>query len=411
MDRTRFNLRAVSGFAVAAFAGAALVCGPLKSADFEETYKRLAQGRAYSKDVQRGELEWKGFITGGVELATTVVIPGDYDPQRKYPVRIFLHGGIARPAPQESNSNNRPRRRRLECETPCIAVYPSGFMDAMWWQQVQTQNVAGVLERLERSYNVDENRVHLIGVSDGGTGVYFFGLRDATAWSVLIPLNGHLRVLPNPSTMADGEFFLSNLVNVPSYIVNGGRDPLYPVSGVQPYIDVLKQYGAPFVFRPQMLAGHDTSWWPEESPLVEKFEREHPRDPYPDRLSWQTERTDRYNRFRWLVIDKLASDRTESALQEFDAPDIRRRKSAGRVDVERTGNTVAAKTRGVGSFTLLLSPEEFDFNQPMKVVVNGQTVFDGPVKKDAAVLTRWNGRDHDRTMLFGAELRIEVPKP
>jgi len=47
----------------------------------------------------------------------------------------------------------------------------------------------------------------------------------------------------------------------------------------------------------------------------------------------------------------------------------------------------------------------------MKVVVNGQTVFDGPVKKDAAVLTRWNGHDHDRTMLFGAELRIEVPKP
>src|SRR5439155_25828759 len=57
-------------------------------------------------------------------------------------------------------------------------------------------------------------------------------------------------------------------------------------------------------------------------------------------------------------------------------------RSSGRVDLTRAGNTVTATTRGVLAFTLLLSPDRFDFNQPVKVVANGRTVFDGRVKKN-----------------------------
>jgi hypothetical protein len=86
------------------------------------------------------------------------------------------------------------------------------------------------------------------------------------------------------------------------------------------------------------------------------------------------------------------------------------RKPSGRVDLVKSGNTVTAATRGVGSFTLLLSPEAFDFSQPVKVVVDGKTVHDAVVKQDLATLARWAARDNDRTMLFGAELKVNVTR-
>jgi hypothetical protein len=82
--------------------------------------------------------------------------------------------------------------------------------------------------------------------------------------------------------------------------------------------------------------------------------------------------------------------------------------TTGRVDLTRAGNTITAATRGVAAFTLLLSPEQFDFAKPVKVVANGRTVFDAKVEKSVAVLMKYAALDNDRTMLFGAEVRIQM---
>jgi hypothetical protein len=84
-------------------------------------------------------------------------------------------------------------------------------------------------------------------------------------------------------------------------------------------------------------------------------------------------------------------------------------KPSGRVDLVRNGNTVDAATKGVAEFTLLLSPDQFDFNQPVKVTVNGRNVFDGKLERSLKTLMKWSAQDNDRTMLFGAELKIKVP--
>ena len=54
------------------------------------------------------------------------------------------------------------------------------------------------------------------------------------------------------------------------------------------------------------------------------------------------------------------------------------------------GNTIQAMTKGVTAFTLLLSSDKFDFNQPIKVVANGRTVFEGRVERNLNTLL--NGR-------------------
>jgi len=62
----------------------------------------------------------------------------------------------------------------------------------------------------------------------------------------------------------------------------------------------------------------------------------------------------------------------------------------------------------VTGFTLLLSPDQFDLNRAVTVVVNGRTLFDGLVQRDIRTLVKWAARDNDRTMLFAAELQIAV---
>jgi hypothetical protein len=174
---------------------------------------------------------------------------------------------------------------------------------------------------------------------------------------------------------------------------------------------------------------HDVHWWPEERAFYEMFVHSHPRAAQPERLSWETDRTDRFNRVRWLVIDKLgvqppspkasARQAPDAALEDVDSADFeghnwqifprRRQVPSGRVDIERHGNAFEAKTRGVTEFTLLLSPDAVDFAKPVQVTVNGSQAFAGNVKKDLATLLKWAARDNDRTALYGAELHILVP--
>lgn len=392
--------------------------------DFDTAWARLKAGRIYQKD-KTGEFQLRYSAAMGTVFENRVEVPHDYDPARPWSVRMQLHGGVNRPAPQTgsgpdletddaSSGSNRDRapslgRRPAANRIPGdkqIYVYPSGWADAQWWQAVQIDNILRVVDTLKRRYNVDEARVHVTGISDGGTGAYFIAMRDTTPWSSFLPLNGSILVLGNPDIRADGEIFASNLVNKPLFIVNGGRDPLYPVANVETHIAWFKTLGVPLVFNPQPAAGHDTSWWPHVRAPFEKFVREHPRQPHPEKLSWQTERTDRYNRAHWLVIDTLGTT-------SGDAPPLEdgyfvHRAPSGRVDIERHGNTFAARTRGVRAFRLLLSPDAIDFAQPVTVTVNGAVAFTGSVSKDPAVLLTWAARDNDRTMLYGAEIKVMV---
>jgi len=86
----------------------------------------------------------------------------------------------------------------------------------------------------------------------------------------------------------------------------------------------------------------------------------------------------------------------------------RRQSRSGRVDLVKTGNTVRATTSGVAEYTLLISPDQFKFGEPVTVITNGQVSFTGVVEKSLPTLLKWAARDDDRTMLFGAEIHVAV---
>ena len=72
----------------------------------------------------------------------------------------------------------------------------------------------------------------------------FYAMKLTTPFSAFLPLNGNMRVLATPSTRANGQMYAGNMVNKPLFIVNGGRDPLYPVAAVAPHVEMIAAAGA-----------------------------------------------------------------------------------------------------------------------------------------------------------------------
>ena len=375
----------------------------LAGADFDGTYARLRKGRFYG-DEKRGEysLRWKS--KSGPFFNNIVAVPSDYDPAKPIQLRVQLHGGVGRPSPNAQPGQPARTGNRIEGEKQ-IYLHPSGWAAAQWWDEEQIDNILRAVDTLKRKYNIDESRIYITGISDGGTGVYYMALKEPTLWSSYLPLNGSIAVIRSPQNGADGEMYGNNLVTAPLYIVNGELDNLYPVDQVEPHIKWLQSMGVPLVFRPQPGAGHNTAWWPTEREPYEKFVREHARIAHPAKLSWETERIDKFNRNRWLVINELRRDVSRDT-ELKDRGFFQHTRLSGRVDVTRDGNAFDARVRDVAAFTLLLSPDAVDFSKPVTVTVNGQPSFSGLVKKDPATLLRWAARDNDRTSLYGAELRI-----
>jgi hypothetical protein len=499
-------LHAQTARAAAGFADRIVASG----VSFEEAFARLRRGRVYSRDVPRGIVDGRHRRETG-EYFYALDIPQSYDPARAYQVRVQLHGGVGR---LETNTPPRPGSNTRLAGVEQIYVMPYAWRGAPWWTGRQVENLRTILDLVKRTYNVDENRVVLSGVSDGGTGAYYMAMRETTPFASFLPLNGFVQVLGNETAEADGDLFPNNLLNKPLFIVNGGRDPMYPASAVDPVVEHLKNGGVDLVYRPQPNAAHDTSWWPEIQESFERFVAAHPRVPLPDTLTWESGPPNVPSRAHWLIIERLgeqSNQPTDAGANEAAAlPDLNRmsmrpttdfgmrgsgarvnrvirgsnaeqiglrsgdvvltinnqpvpagadlddllrgypsgrpllltvarsgeserplrlsgryaptvlpgqsegmfarQRESGRVDLIRNGNRVEAKSRGVAVFTLLLSPDQFDLNRAVTVVVNGRTLFDGLVQREVRTLLKWAARDNDRTMLFAAELPIVVPR-
>ncbi len=476
--------------------------------DIESLWANLRAGATYSADVPRGRHVLTRANADGVEHRYVLYVPDSYDPARRYPVRVYLHGGVSQPRRAEGDWWSNAERY---VRTDSLIVFPESWAESVWWQSSQVENLTGILNDIKRRYNVNENAVYMLGVSDGATAAYYYAFKATTPWAAFLAFNGHPLVLAGPSSGVDGQMYVTNLRNKPLFVINGGQDRLYSVNSVVPYLRRFIDAGIELFFRPQAEAGHDMRWWGAESQNIDRFIDTQLRRPMPDRLVWETESTTSFNRAHWLVITGLGSVEGETSFDDFNeitppAPsvpiglntlgdvaggagvrlidigpesmadvtgvrpgdilvevngiavatvdDLRAAVQAprdgiglpirieregrsmtfilsppedvqeplprqvfphpepsGRVQLVRDGNQIAVVTRGVSRYTLLLSPEQFDFTQPFQVSTNEVLSFEGMVEPSPETLLRWAARDRDRTMLFGAELAIEVVAP
>jgi hypothetical protein len=383
-------------------------------APFDAVYGALRRGRTYSDDVPRGRLLRTRVGINGLTHPYLIIVPDDYTPDRTWPLRLDLHGGMGASEWTEADG---AWARGWTTTTGAFVVLPAGWWDSMWWEWSQAENVEAILREVQATWNIDENRVVAYGGSDGGAALFFHAMRRPDRYTGYA---GHVAP-PDRLTRADfrpdGQMHPSNLDGQRFHLGFGELDRKVPLQHVTRYMELFQSHGAAIDWYVLAGQGHALTLPAEREDELAVFLWRNTRDPLPDRVSWATERVDRYARRSWLVIEEL--DVTDTRVDEsnvlprwgtpiqLEGPTVPR-VPWGRVVVEREGNRFVATAERVTRFRLLLSPDEVDLSRNIVVEVNGQVLFDRRVDPSIETLLTWAVQDDDRTRLFAADVLVDV---
>jgi predicted peptidase len=84
---------------------------------------------------------------------------------------------------------------------PFVVVLPQKPREDEEWEE-REDLAFGALKAVQRSYNIDPERIALTGISQGGHGAWMIGARHPDRWSCLVPVCGYGRALTVASRVA-----------------------------------------------------------------------------------------------------------------------------------------------------------------------------------------------------------------
>jgi predicted peptidase len=197
----------------------------------------------------------------GDKLPYCLFIPKDYDPQRKYPLVLFLHGG------GERGTDNRVQLRHtgprlwatpeIQSRWPCFVVAPQCPTDDYWGvqellgttredrhlgevrQYCPIRSVWGILDDLEKEFSIDTDREYITGLSMGGRGTWESLRYQPNRFAAAIPICAGMRLL----TREDLAGIARITYHVPLWIFHGTDDQTVPVQYSRDMVEALRNVG------------------------------------------------------------------------------------------------------------------------------------------------------------------------
>jgi poly(3-hydroxybutyrate) depolymerase len=230
-------------------------------------------------------------------------IPESYDPSKRSPLLVYLHGAVGREKileDPETYVRESPFLALADTEG-YILLFPLGQAGATWWDSVGVENVLAQIRTTRKRFNIDDNRVFMTGFSDGASGSFFFGMCHPTDFAAFLPLNGH----PGVGSIDGGiQTYFVNLFNRPLSVINTDEDALYPSEKMAPMMRLALDAGADLLFRIYRGIPHTFEYAETEIPRMLAFIKTHPRIPHPPLIKWETVEK-RHGRCDWLALETV----------------------------------------------------------------------------------------------------------
>ena len=103
-----------------------------------------------------------------------------------------------------------------------------------------------VLDMIRKEFNVDENRIYLMGHSMGGAGTYYLGSKYAKQWAALAPIAPAAMGMTN-----DRVKVLQGIkdASVPMLVSMGDADEAVPVANVRMWVDTMKELALNYEYK------------------------------------------------------------------------------------------------------------------------------------------------------------------
>ena len=332
----------------------------------------------------------------GKTLSYGLFVPRAHDADVALPLVVCLHGaGFTGDAYLERWASRLGDNVILACPT---------FTMGAWWTRIAEDLVLATINDVRATYRIDPDRIYLTGMSNGGIGAWIIGMHHAPLFAAVAPMAGGIDDVLFP--------FLANLRQTPVYVIHGSQDAIMPVHLSRAITSELTRLGIAHTYRE-----HDRShphagghFFPrQELPALLKWLGKQRRHPYPQRVTVVRDAS-HLEAFGWVRID--ATDRiamfSERMVDHVDAL-IQNRVYASLDATITRPNHIDVQVTRVRRYTLLLNESLVDFSQPLTVVTNGRTTFDGQVSPHVEVLLREARRRGNADRLFPARLTMDVP--
>jgi predicted esterase len=346
---------------------------------------RTALWNAYAASARaeaRADLNAKVIEAAGARMPIWWATYGD-KPKGGRSLFISMHGGGG--APKQVNDQQWDNQKRLYKPAEGVYVAPRAPGDTwdLWHQGHVDPLFARLIRDMVLLQDVNPDRVYIMGYSAGGDGVYQLAPRMADRFAAAAMMAGH----PN-ETKPDG------LRNLPFTLHMGGNDGAFKRNEIGrqwgTMLDALSKQdpgGYPHEVVIHEGKGH---WMDREDAVAVPWMAKHVRNLRPERIVWlQDDVTE--PRFYWL---------------RNPAP-----KGGQRVVATRAGQaiTIEEATGGIDELGILLDDEIVDLDKPVRVTMNGATLFEGVVPRTTATLKTTIEERGDPRAGFPAEVRVSLP--
>jgi predicted peptidase len=203
-----------------------------------------------------------GFVArlygnGREAMPYRLFIPSGYEPQKKYPLIVWLHGagGAGHDNLRQISGDQIPGTRtwtRPDNQTkyPAFVLAPQspgrwadGSRDALSAPLVL---VVSVLELLKSQFSIDPQRIYVAGQSDGGYGVWELITKRPELFAAAIPVCGG----GDPARAA-------RVVKMAIWAFHGDADQTIPVTASRQMIAAVQKAGGHPRYTEYKGAGHD----------------------------------------------------------------------------------------------------------------------------------------------------------
>jgi predicted esterase len=249
-------------------------------------------------------LAFRSELDGSLQPYSLFVPPG-FDPRRRYPLLVFLHGRTG-----DDQGALAPFAKAAAKDFIVLAPFGRGDLG---YQGPGEVDVLEALEAVASRFPIDRDRIYVAGSSMGGFGAQriaqlhpdlFAGMASFAGWS--------------------GPQILTNLRALPVLLVHGDADDNVPDALDRVSFAVLKELGAPARLDSLPGVGHDAfSAWTagKGADRLLEFFRPLKRQAWPKTVSAAATRA-RYGGQYWVTIAGLAS-RTEPGMVKAQVDDER----------------------------------------------------------------------------------------
>jgi dienelactone hydrolase len=337
--------------------------------EFEEMQLEAKGVRAMARPYGFVRLGYRDEVDGSPQFAL-VYLPGGYDPAKKWPLVVKLHG--YNPANPEyvrwwgvDSRHHALADAEYKGHQGVIYMEPRGRGNTQY-VGIGDQDVARVIQLAKERLNIDEDRVYLTGDSMGGWGTWNVGTRHPDLFAAIAPIFGGVdyhsvlseealaKLTPLARYFQEKQSSWSmaeSLLNVPIFVHHGDSDQTVNVDWSRYGVRLLQRWG--YDIRYDELPGYGHEDLNEWGNFFNWF-LEHRRDPNPARVRLHTPELQNASAY-WARIEQPEN------FGDFMT-----------LDAEITDpNAIRLDTRNVATLTLSPVSALIDRSRPVTVNWNG----------------------------------------